>query len=74
MPSMVKPPVYQYTVDMLWPNNKWHRILVSKLYDEVWPMMIAINAYAEQSSKSFNMMYYVKVNRKKYGKEKIVAA
>ena len=65
-----KDPISQYEVDMLWPDNKWERILVSKLYENgEWPMLKDIAAYTYKSKHNFNVTYLVFRAREKYGSE-----
>lgn len=64
--------IYQYEVEMLFRNNNWQCIFVSKLYEEQFRFFLIVQKYIDKSKKNFKVTKLTKRAREKYGHEIIL--
>lgn len=65
--SKLSAPIYQYIVDMLFPDNNWERVYVSQLYDDKWTFFLHFNNVCKKKVLRFDNIYLAKRAREKHG-------
>jgi len=66
--TLVNPPAYQYIVDMLFGDNNWERVYVSRLFDRtnILKFLIIFRKNVDKAER-FENIHLAKMAKEKYG-------